>query len=109
MDERLISEPIAALLDTTADRETPIGEPILPGRFTWRGVEYDVASVLESWKELSPCEHGSGERYVRKHWYRIRTTDGNEMKIYFERRARSSAQAKRRWWLFAIHEPERER
>jgi hypothetical protein len=78
------------------------GEPGLPGRFLWRGQEYVVERVLEQWKETSPCTSGSGERYVRKHWYRIRTTSGSEMRIYFERQARSARERKRRWWLYTV-------
>jgi hypothetical protein len=44
--------------------------------------------------------HGSGERYVRKHWYRVKTTEGPEMKIYFERQRRSSGGS--RWRLYAV-------
>ena len=30
----------------------------------------------------------------RKHWFRIRTTDGGEMKVYFERQGRSGRKHK---------------
>ena len=108
MGERFVSEPIRPLFEipsedpgATADHTAAIGEPILPTRFVWREREYAMGELLEAWKELSPCHSGSGERYVRKHWYRIRTTDGIEMKIYFERQARSKGSARRRWWLFS--------
>jgi len=77
-------------------------EPGLPRRFTWRGEHYEVADVLERWKETGPCTSGSDERYVRKHWYRIRTTGGREMKVYFERQARRGRQQKSRWWLYTV-------
>lgn len=123
MRDRFVSEPIRPLFDALAERPddrrseatddcrrseatddhpAAIGEPIVPTRFVWRDREYAVGELLKSWKELSPCGSGSGERYVRKHWYHIRTTDGLEMKIYFERQARSKGAAKRRWWLFSI-------
>ena len=76
------------------------GEPGLPARFIWRKREYIVDEVLEKWKETGPCRSGGNEQYVRKHWFRIRTTGGVEMKIYFERQPR--AKVKVRWWLFSV-------
>ena len=103
--ERFVSEAIRPLFaedsGLASDHPAAIGEPILPTGFVWREQEYAVGEVLESWKELSPCHSGSDERYVRKHWYRIRTAEGVEMKIYFERQARSKGAATRRWWLFS--------
>ena len=105
MHERLISEAIEPVWTAgTAGEPIAVGEPVLPERFIWRGREFAVAHVLEVWKALGP-EKGGSELYLRRHWYRIRTDAGVEMKIYFERKARSRAQAKRRWWLFSIVEP----
>lgn len=80
------------------------GEPGLPRRFRWRGADYQVARVLETWKTTGPCRHGSGERYVRKHWFRIVTSEGAEIEIYFDRQARSP-QKSHRWWLATIVRP----
>lgn len=102
MQERLVSERLTPILETVDARRVVIGAPLLPARFRWRGVEYAVAEVLEEWKETGPCHHGSGERYVRKHWWRIRTATGEEMKIYFERQARSARQKTQRWWLYTV-------
>ena len=77
-----------------------IGKPGLPRTFSWQGKKFAVTEVLEEWKESGNCRHGSGERYVRKHWFRVRTTEDLEMKIYFERQARSSGGS--RWRLFSI-------
>lgn len=82
------------------------GGPGLPARFTWRGRDYGVAQVLEQWRETSGCRNGSNEQYVRKHWFRVRTEDGLEMKIYFERQARSKRDRARRWWLHTVTSPE---
>ena len=57
--------------------------------------------MLERWKDTGPCTSGSGEKYLRKHWFRVRTTDGREMKLYFERQARGSRQTSR-WWLYTV-------
>jgi len=102
MHEELISEPLTPLLDEVDARRIVIGAPVLPTRFRWRGTEYTVTEVLETWKSTGPCRHGSGERYVRKHWFRIRTATGEEMKIYFERQARSGKQMRQRWWLYTV-------
>lgn len=85
-----------------------VGEPGLPARFVWRGTEYGVAQVLEKWKATGPCRHGSGEQYVRRHWFRVETTDGTQMEIYFDRQPRSR-QKKQRWWLATIVEEETDR
>jgi phosphoribosylglycinamide formyltransferase-1 len=76
------------------------GKPGLPEQFTWKGKEFSISAVLEEWKESGPCSHGSGERYVRKHWFHVKTNDGSEMKIYFERQKRSSTGS--RWRLYSI-------
>lgn len=82
--------------------------PVIPGGFVWRDKEYHIAEVLKVWKEDGPCRSGGGggggggEKYLRKHWFSLRTTDGAEMKVYFERQAKSKSQAKKRWWLYTI-------
>jgi phosphoribosylglycinamide formyltransferase-1 len=79
------------------------GEPGLPLRFLWRGTQYEVARVVEKWKTTGPCRHGSGEQYVRKHWFRVELTDGSRMEIYFDRQARTR-QKLQRWWLASLEE-----
>lgn len=92
--EAIVPVPGTFLLSRAAP-----GEPGLPERFSWRGKEYSVAAVLEQWKEAGDCRHGSGERYVRKHWYRVHTTEGVEMRIYFERQRRFGGS---RWRLHTL-------
>jgi phosphoribosylglycinamide formyltransferase-1 len=101
MGEQLISEKLTPITSENA-QAIIIGAPLLPVKFVWRGDEYVIGEVLETWKETGSCTHGSGERYVRKHWFHVRTTQGEEMKIYFERKARSTRQAKQRWWLYTF-------
>ena len=102
MPEQFVSEPIEPVKGTADTARMARGEPGLPRRFTWRGEEYTVDEVLDTWKETSPCRHGSRELYVRKHWFRITTTGGHEMRIYFERQPRSGRETKRRWWLYTL-------
>lgn len=106
MSEAFIGEAIEPVPGTQDTRGMSRGAPGLPQRFRWRGREYAVAAVLETWKETGDCTHGSGEQYVRRHWFRIRTTSGEEMRLYFERRARSSRERKKRWWLYAVEGPD---
>lgn len=106
MHEKLVSEPLKPVMAAVDAGRIVIGGPLLPTRFVWRGTEYSVAEVLEQWKETGPCHHGSGERYVRKHWFRLRMATGEEFKVYFERHARSPSQRKQRWWLYTVAKPE---
>ncbi len=100
--ETLISEqiiPVPGSFDSTA---TSRGEPALPLRFTWRGREFEVVEVLERAKGYGPCP--SGEIYLRRHYYTVRTDDGRVMKIYFERQARTPGDLNR-WWLYTLQTP----
>lgn len=104
MGERFVSEaiePEAGAFDAAA---MATGEPALPARFRWRGRDYEVAEVLERRRELTPPSFES-DRYLRKHWFRIRTRCGAVMRIYFQRRAKDVRGGKR-WWLYTIDEGE---
>lgn len=101
-NERFVSEPIKPVAGTFDTGAMARGEPGLPGRFLWRKNEYSVARVLSKWKETSPCKSGATERYVRKHWYKIQTSSGEIMQLYFERKSMSRGQGKRRWWLYSV-------
>ena len=102
MDDKFISEPIKPLADTFETAAMTRGEPGLPDRFVWRDTQYSVAEVIEVWKETGPCRSGGPEKYLRKHWYKIRTADSQTMTLYFERQARSRGGNKTRWWLYTI-------
>ncbi|MDF1553878.1 MAG: DUF6504 family protein [Deferrisomatales bacterium] len=98
--ERFVSEaitPVAATCDTQA---MATGGPGLPWEFLWRGRTLRVAAVLRAWRETGPCRHGSGEEYVRKHWFEVITTEHSTLKIYFERQPRGGRGAAR-WWLYS--------
>jgi len=103
MNEEFVSEPIEPVAGTFDATPMTRGEPALPGRFIWRDKEYTVAEVLQAWKELGPCKSGAHEKYLRKHWFRIKTGTGREMTVYFERQPRSKSQNKMRWWLYSIN------
>ena len=106
MSEEFISEPIKPVAGTFEATAMTRGEPGLPAGFIWRDKEYAVADVLETWQELGPSRGGGPERYLRKHWFKIRTENALEMTIYFERQARSKSRSKTRWWLYTINRKE---
>lgn len=102
MKEQFISEeikPVSGELDFSL---AALGEPALPMKFRWRNEVIEIAELLRAEKVTGPCTHGSGERYVRKHCYDIRTKDGRRMRIYFDRTPASKRNPKKRWWLFSI-------
>jgi hypothetical protein len=105
MRSQFVSEAIRPVIDTIEPAEMSTGEPGLPRQFQWGSQTIDVVSVLRTWRETGPCRHGSGERYIRKHWFEVATSSGSTMKLYFERQARSG-QIKSRWWLFTIDAPQ---
>ncbi len=103
MPDSFVSEPIVPLDASFDTAGMARGEPGIPHRFRWRKKEFAVAEVLEQWKEHGDCTHGSGERYVRKHAYRVRTVDGSVMRLYFERNfGRGKFRISSRWRLFSI-------
>ena len=102
-DETFIGESIQPVPGSFDPVATSRGEPALPGKFTWRGREYAVVEVLERAKDFRPCP--SGEIYLRKHRYTVRTADGSVMRIYFERHGRAP-RSKTRWWLHSIERGE---
>jgi hypothetical protein len=105
MAERFVSEairPDAATFDTS---RMAAGEPGLPAVFHWRKQTLRVARVVRAWRETGPCDHGSSEAYVRKHWYEVVTDAGQTLRIYFERQPRGGKDG-RRWWLFTLEEPD---
>lgn len=99
MKEAFIGEPIVPVEGSFLLSEAAIGEPGLPREFSWRGKQFSIVAVLDKWKEAGDCHHGSGERYIRKHWYHVRTHEGLEMKVYFERQRRSGGS---RWRLYTL-------
>jgi hypothetical protein len=97
-----ISEPIAPLEASFDTRGMARGEPGLPQKFRWRKNEFVVAEVLEQAKAHGSCRHGSGEHYVRRHSYRVRTIDGTIMNLYFQRSAGRGKLAAARWWIQSV-------
>ncbi len=101
MPPQFISEAIIPVTSGSDTARMAAGGPGLPREFRWRDRTIEVAAVLGEWRETGPCHHGSGERYVRKHWFEIQTTSREVMQIYFERQARGGRRSPR-WWLFSV-------
>lgn len=109
MREEFVSEeisPVAGSFDVT---RMAAGEAGLPDRFVWREEEHEITELLETWKQLSDRFNPGEDRYLRRHWFHIRTRDGLEMKLYFERQGRPGARKKGRWWLYTIIRDEEDR
>jgi len=102
--EQFVGEPVAPVPATGDARMMARGGPGLPRQFTWRGTTYEVEAVLETHRTLGPCTSGSGEQYVRKHWYEVQTASGARMKLYFERQPRPGKSKRARWWLFTTED-----
>jgi Domain of unknown function (DUF6504) len=97
--EQFVSEalqPVAGTLDLSGMAR---GEPGLPRRFIWRDEEHEVAEVLETWKS---CGLSSGDLYLRRHWYKIRTQGGLVLTIYCQRTGVSKSSRKSRWWVYSM-------
>jgi len=102
--DRFVGDPIKPVPGTADATMMARGLPGLPRKFVWRGRQVEVAEVLGTRRTLGPCRHGSGEKYVRRHWFTVRTTDGATMTLYCDRQARRGQSAKARWWLFTADE-----
>jgi hypothetical protein len=98
--DRFVGELIRPVPGTFDAAMMARGSPGLPRKFVWRQHEYEVAELLQTRRSLGPCRHGSGEQYVRRHWFTVRTTNGATMTLYCDRQARRGQSAKARWWLF---------
>ena len=101
MEEEFISERIKPVISTADTRRMAAGGPGLPGEFFWRDKKYTVKNVIKEWKTTKPCNCGSGEKYVRKHWYQIETMDNKVMEIYFDRQP-NAGRKQMGWFLFTV-------
>ncbi len=101
MPEQFVGQPIHPVAGTLDTARMAAGEPGLPREFMWGDRQVRIVEVRRSWKETGPCHHGSGEQYVRKHWYEVLTDCDGVMTIYFERQPRGGRKGAR-WWLFTV-------
>jgi len=100
MPRSFVSEPITPFEGSFDTAMMARGEPGLPHKFRWRKRKWEVVEILEQWKEHGDCAHGSGERYVRKHGYLVRTREDLILRIYFQRSfGRGKFRIRSRWWI----------
>ena len=104
MSQRFIGASIQPVEGTIDPTRMSAGEPGLPREFRWQARTFRIERVLQTWRETGPCHHGSGEKYLRKHWFEVVTEAGETMKIYFERQPRPGRKSGR-WRLYTIEQP----
>ena len=97
----LVSEAITPRAGTFDTASMTRGEPGLPDGFCWRDVWLDVVETLAAWKESSrEGGRAGGELYLRRHYYRLRMSDGAVWTVYFTRQPPRSGNARQRWFLY---------
>lgn len=102
-NEELISEAITPDPATADASAMSRGEPGMPTGFTWRDRHYAIVAVLAEWKASEAWNHSPhGQRYYRKHFYRVRTDSGEVMTLYGLRHTKPGESRRKRWWLYTI-------
>ena len=101
-EKQFVSEPIKSESNSVDTAAMARGEPGLARRFAWRNQKHEVADVLEVWTTSAP-EGGRGESYLRRHWYKLLTTDGTTMTLYCERQPKPGKSTRHRWWLYTVN------
>ena len=108
--EQFISDPLKPLPGGFDTAPMARGEPGLPAGFTWRGESLRIEQVLETWK-ASSREGGraTGELYLRRHYWRLKMSDGATWVVYFTRQTPKSGKPTRRWFLYSVDAGEESR
>ncbi len=103
-DESFIGEPIEPKPGSFDAAMMARGGPGIPRVFTWRGNEYRVLGLIDTWTGREPGKGMDKDyTYIRKHFYRVKTTTGEVMTLYFDRKPPSGREKSRqRWYLFSI-------
>ncbi len=102
-----VGEAIAGTPATFDAEAMARGEPGLPAGFRWRQADYQVVERLASWKGTSrEGGRAQGELYLRRHYYKLRMSDGRVWTVYFVRQTPMSGSPKRRWFLYSIDQVE---
>jgi len=108
--EEFVCEAMTPVAGTGDAAAMARGEPGLPGRFVWRGEEYRIIAVIESWKTSGVCHSTSRQRvtekYLRRHWYKVITDPPAVLTVYCDRQAKDRKHPKARWWVYTIERTE---
>ena len=101
--EEFVSEPITPQKGTFDAGAMAAGLPGLPRGFVWRGESCLIVAQLDAWKH-SAAEGGraGGERYLRRHYFRLRMTNESVWTVYFVRQPPRGGSSKIRWFLYSI-------
>lgn len=101
--EEFISQPLRPHARTFQTGDMARGLPGLPAGFDWNGESHPILTLLESWK-TSTAEGGraGGERYLRRHYYRLRMADQTVWTVYFLRQSPRGGSPRLRWFLQSI-------
>ena len=91
--------PDSGTFDTAA---MATGQAGLPTGFTWRNRHYQIVGVESQWKASESWNHAAGERYYRRHYWRVRVHSGQTFTLYTVRKTKSGESARKRWWLYSI-------
>ncbi|MCB9852314.1 MAG: cytoplasmic protein [Phycisphaerales bacterium] len=98
-----VSEPVKPDFGTADAASMARGIPGLPTGFTWRDRHYAIRAVLSSWKRSESENHRpSGEKYYRKHYYKVSVDTGEVMTLYAVRHVKVGENPNQRWWLQSI-------
>lgn len=103
--QEFISEPLRALPGAFDTAAMATGLPGLPAGFQWRGRTLRIAAVLGHWKH-SEREGGrsDGSLYLRRHYFRLRMSDGTVWVVYFVRRTARGGSPRQRWFLYSVEQ-----
>lgn len=100
---KLVCEAIIPVPQTFDAAFMSAGVPGLPREFFWRKKKYAVEDVIRAWKSTGPCHHGSSERYVRRHWFKVKTKIGSIMTLYFDK-GTHGRRSEMGWFLYVLEE-----
>ncbi len=93
-----VSGPISPLAGTFDTSGMAGGAPGIPEGFVRNGRTTRITEILGGWKLARP-EPGSGELYVRRHYYRLRMDDGDTWVVYCLRGSTGVRTSPHRWFL----------
>jgi hypothetical protein len=102
--KHFVSEAITPIAGTFSSSALAAGEPSLPEAFSWRGKTCRIMEILAK-EKIFGTESFSGEKYLRRHRYRLRMDDESVWDVYFARQPlRSGARGSTspRWFLQTI-------
>ena len=103
----LVSEAITPHAGTSNAARMAGGEPGLPTGFTWHDDSIEIVEQLAAWKQSSrEGARAQGDLYLRRHYYRLRMSDGTTWVVYFVRQSPRSGNPKNRWFLYTIERTE---